>query len=205
MSRSLPIGYEDDLIWWPEKKMGYHPRAPIDYDGDYWEKYLVYDATELGEKLTQARCNLVKKHTDKYGLVDIGIGGGKFVRDMDCLGFDVNLKAIAWLNEQGKFQDPYVKRVKAITCWDAIEHIPDPGALLRNVDEWVFASIPVFESGDKVTSSKHYRPGEHIWYFTHEGFIHFMHRHGFQIMDLNDDETRLGRESIMTYAFRRYK
>lgn len=205
MKISLPNGYENKLIWWPELGMGYHPAPPIDYDGDYWEKYLEYDKTEMGRKLTEARCKLVRQHTHAKCLVDIGIGGGLFVRTLSCYGYDVNRKANEWLMSTNKFLDPYAKTVTAITCWDAIEHIPDPAALLRNVDEWVFASIPVFDSGDRVTISKHYRPGEHIWYWSHGGFIDFMDRNGFVLIDFNHDETKLGREDITSYAFKRYK
>lgn len=204
MQINLPSGSENKLIWWPELGMGYHPQEPMSYEGDYWEKYLVYDKTEMGAKLTDARCRLVKSHTDTTDIVDIGIGGGLFVRTMDCFGFDVNSNAIEWLKSEGKYRDPYARPVKAITCWDAIEHIPDPVALLNNVEEFVFTSIPVFDSGEKVTCSKHYRPGEHIWYWTHHGFIDYMDRNGFKLLSHNDDETKLGREDIMSYAFKRY-
>ncbi len=204
MNQSLPTGYENNLIWWPELGMGYHPQEPISYDGDYWEKYLEYDNTDMGRDLTEARVNLVKKYTTNDDLVDIGIGGGLFVRTMDCQGYDVNAKANQWLLSTNRFKDPYTRPVAAITCWDAIEHIPDPVALLNQVEEWVFASIPVFNyDGTYVTSSKHYRPGEHIWYWSHNGFVKFMSKHGFKLRDFNDDETRLGRETIGSYAFQR--
>ena len=204
MSQSLPIGYENKLIWWPELGMGYHPQEPISYEGDYWDKYLEYDDTDMGCKLTEARVNLVKKHTTHYDLIDIGIGGGLFVSTIDCLGYDVNTKANQWLSSVNRFKDPYIGKVTAITCWDSLEHIPDPSALLNQVEDWVFASIPVFDdNGTYVTHSKHYRPGEHIWYWSHDGFINFMARHGFILRDCNDDETKLGRENIRSYAFQR--
>jgi len=203
MNLNLLIGSQDELIWWPELGMGFHPRNPIDYDGDYWEKYLEYDNTEMGKKLTEARCGLVLRHTNNADLVDIGIGGGLFVKMMDCHGYDVNAKANEWLIKSGSFRNPYTRPVRAITCWDAIEHIPNPVALLNNVKEFVFASIPVFDSGEKVTCSKHYRPGEHIWYWSHGGFIDYMKRNGFDLLESNYDETKLGREDIMSYAFKR--
>jgi len=203
MNLNLPNGYDNRLIWWPELGMGFHPQEPMDYDGDYWEKYLEYDKTEMGAALTKARVELVQRHTDTGEIVDIGIGGGLFVRTMDCFGYDVNKKANAWLMEEGRFKSPYTRSVKAITCWDAIEHVPDPITLINNVDEWFFASIPVFQNGDSVTSSKHYRPGEHIWYWTHAGFINFMYHCGFKMVECNLEETKLGREDINSYAFKR--
>jgi hypothetical protein len=204
MNGSLPTGYEDNFIWWPELGMGYHPAEPIDYDGDYWDKYLEYDKSDMGKYLTRARVNLVKEHTKTADIVDIGIGGGLFVSEINCYGFDVNKRANNWLHATNRFKNPYEDRVHAITCWDSIEHIPDPTALLNNVDKWFFASIPLFKSGDTVQESKHYRPGEHIWYFTHNGFIEWAKRHGFELVEWNDQETLLGREDIRSYAFRRF-
>jgi hypothetical protein len=205
MKKNLPAGYEDKLIWWPELEMGYHPADPIDYNGDYWKKYLEYDKSPMGLDLTKARKTFVSSYTNGSDMVDIGIGGGLFVREMNCYGYDVNHHANQWLMSVHKFKDPYDDPVNAITCWDAIEHIPDPVTLLNNVKEWVFASIPVFGSAETVTTSKHYKPGEHIWYWSHNGFIKFMERNGFMFVDYNVEESKLGREDIVSYAFKRYK
>lgn len=205
MKVSLPTGCENKLIWWPELGMGYHPQEPMNYDGDYWAKYLEYDKTQMGLDLTKARCDMVNRHAGRRGIVDIGIGGGLFVRTLDCYGYDVNKEANEWLFKSGKFRNPYARKVRGITCWDSLEHIPDPTALLNNVEEWVFASIPVFLNGEQVTQSKHYRPGEHIWYWTHEGFVQYMFRMGFNMLEHNRDETELGREDIGSYTFKRFK
>lgn len=203
MKISLPVGYDNRLIWWPELGMGYHPQEPMSYEDDYWEKYLEYDKTEMGTKLTEARCRLVNQYTTADDLVDIGIGGGLFVRTMDCCGYDINNKANEWLLSVGRYRNPHIRPVKAISCWDSLEHIPNPIPLLNNVKEWVFASIPVFDNGEQVTKSKHYRPGEHIWYWTHAGFVNYMYHNGFKLMGHTDVETQLGREDILSYAFKR--
>jgi hypothetical protein len=203
MSKNLPTGYEDEFIWYPDLQMGYHPRDPIDYDGDYWDKYLKYDKSDMGVELTRARLDLVKRHSKSADIIDIGIGGGLFVSEMNCYGFDVNERANQWLHSNNRFKNPYQDRAHSITCWDSIEHVPDPTTLLKNVDKWFFASIPIFQSPETVKDSKHYRPGEHIWYFTHEGFIAWAGRHGFELVEWNDQETLLGREDIRSYAFKR--
>ena len=196
-------GYGNRLIWWPELGMGYHPQEPMSYEDDYWEKYIEYDKTEMGAKLTEVRCRLVNQHTTADDLVDIGIGGGLFVRTMDCCGYDINKKANEWLLNVGRYRNPHIRPVKAITCWDSLEHIPNPIPLLNNVKEWVFVSIPVFDNGEQVTSSKHYRPGEHIWYWTHAGFVTYMYHNGFKMVSCSMEETKLGREDINSYAFKR--
>lgn len=186
--------------------MGFHPRPPMSYEGPYWQKYLVMDASPMGEALTEARKSLVENYWDGP-VVDIGIGGGRFVESMGDkgIGFDVNSEAVEWLVERGSFFDPYSSDVDAITCWDSLEHIPEPEALINQVNKFVFVSLPIFNDPEKVTSSKHYRPGEHIWYWSDSGLIKWFDSLGFELVERNNVETQLGREEIWTYVFRRYR
>ena len=204
MQKSLPNGWEDSLIWCPEREMGFHPREPISYEHDYWEKYLVMDNSPMGEALTAARKELVDFYYSG-DIVDIGIGGGKFVDSMGArgYGFDVNTDAINWLMANGRFRDPYASHVDAISCWDSLEHIPCPEALIAQVNKFVFVSLPVFNNPNTITKSKHYRPGEHIWYWSDWGLIRWFKELGFELVEKNNMETELGREAISTYVFRR--
>ena len=204
MRKSLPNGWEDSLIWCPEKEIGFHPREPMSYEHDYWEKYLVMDNSPMGEALTAARKELVDFYY-RGDIVDIGIGGGKFVDAMGArgFGFDVNPDAINWLMANSRFCDPYAGHVDAISCWDSLEHIPDPEALIAQVRQFVFLSIPVFNNPSTITKSKHYRPGEHIWYWSDWGLVKWFSELGFILVEKNNMESDLGREAISTYVFRR--
>lgn len=62
MRVTLPTGYEDSLIWWPERGMGFHPRPAMDYTTSYWEEFRQRDASQMGELLTEARLALVRRH-----------------------------------------------------------------------------------------------------------------------------------------------
>ena len=66
-------------------------------------------------------------------------------------------------------------------------------------------SLPIFNDPDKITKSKHYRPGEHIWYWSDSGLIKWFDSLGFELVERNNVETQLGREEIWTYVFRRYR
>jgi hypothetical protein len=199
MKKSFPDGV---LNWYPELGYGWHPAKPIDYDKDYWLSYRERDDSAMGKSLTDARVKFVRRLYSGE-IVDIGIGGGRFVTESCGKGFDVNKSAIKWLKTNDLYCDPYQQPVEAITCWDALEHIPEPEKLLAQVTAWVFVSIPIFTNGDSVIYSKHYKPGEHIWYFTERGLVHWMADQGFMLMRHTDIESQLGREGIMTYAFRR--
>lgn len=202
MTSALPNGLTDCLLWSEELGMGFHPRPPMDYSGPYFEKYQALDDTPMGEALTRARVEMVARHCQS-GVVDIGIGGGRFVTEADCWGYDVNAEAVAWLKARNRYFDIYANATEAICCWDSLEHIPEPEKLLAQVGEWVFVSMPIYQDSKDCLKSKHFKPGEHLWFFTDWGFINWMDRQGFEMMERNDIESKLGREEIMSYAFRR--
>jgi len=202
MLKSFPPGVHNTLFWLPELGYGYHTREPIDYGGDYWDEYRRRDASPMGEKLTLARQSFSRGFWEGE-IVDIGIGGGRFVVDANALGYDINPQAIDWLRAHGRFRDPYTSPVDAITCWDSLEHIPDPDALLIQVRRWLFVSLPIFEDAEHCLNSRHYKPGEHIWYFTHGGIIQWCADRGFEFVASTDVESVIGRDGIRSYAFRR--
>jgi hypothetical protein len=203
MHIGLPSGLRKSLLWVPELKLGYHPAAPIDYNGDYFEKYIELDNTAMGAQLTALRCAMVRRHYADRDLVDVGIGGGRFCIAGGYKGFDVNKSAVSWLEHTGRFFNPYAQKIQAITCWDSLEHIPEPEKLLAQIQQWLFVSLPIFKDEKDCLASKHYKPGEHIWYFTYEGFLAFCQAQGFALVEWNSLEVKAGREGINSYAFRR--
>lgn len=205
MLKSLPDGLHDTLLWSDELGYGWHSREPMSYEGDYWDSYVERDASPMGAALTQARIDLVRSFLghESHKVVDIGIGGGRFVDQLNCKGFDVNDRAVEWLSRDGRLVNPYIERVDAITCWDSLEHIPNPEALIGGVDRFVFVSMPIYRDQSDCLKSKHYKPGEHLWYFTSNGLIQYMDKLGFECLLVDDIESRLGREGITSFVFRR--
>ena len=179
--------------------MGWHPRPPMSYDGSYFQHYRDLDATETGAALTQARVDMVRRHYSGR-VLDVGIGGGRFVEAIDGLGFDVNPEAVEWLKGEGRFAEP---TANALTFWDSLEHIPAPARAVDAAGEWVFVSMPNYSGVSDVLSSKHYKHSEHIRYWTPDGMIRWFHRLGFFCVEVNSAETELGREGLLSFAFRR--
>lgn len=205
MLRSLPDGLADTLLWSDELGYGWHPRQAMEYNVDYWDSYVERDASPIGAALTQARIDMVRKFMGAKSseVVDIGIGGGRFVDQLNCYGFDVNDRAIEWLDDHNRLRNPYWQDCRAITCWDSLEHIPDPEALIHAVGEYVFVSMPIYKDQANCLKSKHYKPGEHIWYFTEKGLINYMDKLDFACLLVDDVESRIGREGITSFVFRR--
>ncbi|HFK1829541.1 TPA: methyltransferase domain-containing protein [Pseudomonas aeruginosa] len=202
MTHALPPGLTDCLLWSDELGMGFHPRPPMDYTGPYFEKYQLLDATPMGTALTTARVDMVRRHFDGE-VLDVGIGGGRFVVESGGKGFDVNEEAVQWLKSRNAYADPY-KGVAAITCWDSLEHVPDPEALVRSVGEWVFVSMPVYKDQADCLKSKHFKPGEHLHYWSVRGLVGWFAKMNFGCVEINERESELGREGITSFAFRRF-
>ena len=127
----------------------------------------------------------------------------------NCLGFEVIPKAMAQLHKEGLFFDPYKedlnkRGIAGVTFFDSLEHLYEPEKILERITkQYVFASLPIFKDKAHVLASRHFRPREHYWYFTQGSFRAFVKRCGFKMLDYREDETRIGRDSIGTFVFRR--
>lgn len=210
MTQSLPSGLTDTFVWAPEKGYGFHTRPAMRYEGQYFAHYQKLDATHMGGLLTKARLELVRKFTDSTRTVDIGIGGGRYVQESGGAGYDVCEDAVTWLKSEGLYVDPYAPGfggtkswVHAVTCWDSLEHIPEPEKLLAQVNEWLFVSLPVCDTWQEWVGSKHFKPAEHLHYWSATGFIRWCEALGFECREVNHAETELGREGITSFAFKR--
>lgn len=173
------------------------------YGDGYWEEYRKRDQSKMGRLLTKARVDMVKDHCPY--LVDVGIGGGAFIKAASIAGIltqgtDVNPHALKWLESQGKLW--YFTETWAMTFWDSIEHIEDPASLLAKT-KWAFISTPVYDDEKAVRASKHFKPGEHIHYWSTPGLIMYMGDRGFELKQVSTMESDLGREDIRSFAFKR--
>ncbi|KAA5949406.1 class I SAM-dependent methyltransferase [Pantoea sp. Bo_2] len=193
------------LIWLPEHGIGKYPVEISDhpYDYSYFDKYKSMAGTKIGKALNLARVEMVKRHWRGI-VVDIGIGSGSFIELYgNALGFDINPAGVSWLKDRGVWADLYTETYEALTMWDCLEHLYEPELAVAQAKKWVFLSIPVFDDAEHVLRSKHFRKDEHVFYFTHTGLLRWFDGQGFDCIEHNTMETKLGREGIGSYAFRR--
>lgn len=205
-----------EMLWDTELGYGFYPveAPPADvYDDAYWHRYCAMADTPMGHALNKFRCEFVTEHFPvARGVLDVGIGSGAFMlaiqkiwHDRVIKGFDVNEAAGNWLMARMQFHDPAIladNSFPLLTFWDSLEHIPAPAATLRKAFG-VAMSIPIFRDKAHALSSKHFRPDEHLWYWTERGLIDWMGRQGFKCLATSTVESELGREDIMSFAFRR--
>lgn len=194
---------EKNLVWFPEKEIGYFNVSDAEYDEKYFNKYELYSQTERGKEITKSRIRLVKKYYDGH-VLDFGIGCGDFiVKHGNATGYDINKYAIAWLEKKGMYRCIYEGMHSVVTFWDSLEHVSDPDVAISHVKKMVFISIPIFKSENEILNSKHYRKNEHYWYFTLQGLTNWFNEQGFECIEQNMMEVSLGRSGIGTFVFRR--
>lgn len=175
------------------------------YDERYWNLYVEYSRRPTAAPLMQARTELVARHVGNSQVVDVGIGCGQFIdmRGSNTWGYDVNPVAIKWLLERELWWDPWFRRAPNATLWDALEHMDRPDLFLERVAGILFVSLPIFSDREHVLKSKHFKPREHLWYFTRDGLVAFLDERGFELVEENRMEIDLGREDIGTFVFER--
>jgi hypothetical protein len=173
------------------------------YDQAYLERCAAYDP-EISARVHQGRVDLVRRH-HRGEVLDVGIGSGEFIeRHGQAYGYDVNDAAVDWLKERGKHSESF-DSFRAFCFWDTLEHVRDPQLYFRVIpqDSYLFVSLPIFDGLAQIRDSKHYRPGEHLYYFTETGLVSWLRLYGFRLLETSDHETDAGREGIKAFAFRR--
>ncbi len=199
------------LVWFQRLECGYvAPRMPFLYGREYFEEYGLRSRLMTSDKLMLIRRNFVVEFWNA-GVLDFGCGALTFVEYMrhhehppTTTGYDINPWSVASLVNSDIYQEPYTgKKPEAVTFWDTLEHLEDPERIINRVGQWAFVCMPIYEDMQHVRGSKHYKPGEHIWYFTDRGIRMMFDRCGFECVGAHGKENGAGRSGIKSYAFRK--
>lgn len=184
--------------------------APVAYDDAYHDHYQKLEGSSIAEKLNAGRVAMLARHAlAESTVLDIGAGCGTFVRaarswGFQAKGFDIIPKTVKHLKEIEAFADN-PDGFDAVTFWDSLEHIDEPETVLKKINRGavVLVAIPIFEDLTRIRESKHYKPGEHLYYFTRNGFVDWMAMYGFRLLEESSHETEAGREAIGAFAVKR--
>lgn len=176
----------------------------VAYDDAYFNKCAGYEGQDIASRINAGRVSLVDRYCANRHVLDVGTGCGEFIkhRPLTC-GVDVNPAARRWLMENRLWADE-LHSFNGYTFWDVIEHVPNPREdYFAHIGDgaYLFTSIPIFKDLTRIRESKHYRPGEHLYYWTRTGFISWMAWHGFTVIERCQFEIDAGRDSIESFAF----
>lgn len=185
-------------------------RTTIDYGRDYVREFLRREGTPINARLNRFRAELVEKYCPN-AVLDFGAGSGTFIKTCrrKCYGCDVNERTERWLRQRGIWHDFWRDGLPAdadgVCAWDVLEHLPRPTEFLWKVPahKYLFVTIPVIRDWKNIRASKHYKPGEHLVYFTDRGFQEYVRTIGFNVLEVRDDEVAIGREDVKTYVLQR--
>lgn len=188
----------------------YDELEPCEYDQAYFDRYAAYEGSEICTKLNEFRVGLAAKYAKS--VIDIGIGSGEFLKQckkagLNVNGYDVNPAGVKWLKRRKIYIDPYIAdwQWDAVCLWDVLEHIADPRILLSRIPAGAYAiiTIPCFEKLEDIETSHHLRSTEHHHYYTRDGFVGFMARQKFVLIEESDKEVLIGREQVRSFVFKK--
>ena len=211
--RRFDVEKSDDLMFCAHRGLAYQrdmSKGKMAYDAAYLANYDRYAAGPIADALNAGRVALLSRHAESgASVLDVGAAAGQFVRAARSWGFaakgyDVIPEACGRLRAADLYADD-PGAFDVVTCWDSLEHMEEPELTLNRVkrDGLLLAAVPIMQDILRVRESRHFKPGEHFYYFTAEGFVNWMALYGFRLLEQSTHEVDAGRESIGAFAFRR--
>jgi len=153
------------------------------YNLDYFEGYL-RNCSRSAEDIAKIRWSFVKE-TKARTVLDYGSGVGWFrafrPKDKRVDTYDIGEYPQTGINR---------KRYDLICLWDVLEHIPNfnsIGSLLSNA-RFVAITVPIKPKGVKLETWKHFKPGEHLHYFTLKTLDLFFKKYGYHRIKYGNPE-----------------
>lgn len=116
-------------------------------------------------------------------VLELGPGAGTLMNTLKkhCAsvdGFDVVPSPHSTVSETDSLRS---KWDLLIAC-DVIEHMPDSESFFDYDFEWAYISIPAMPADvEKMSTWRHFKPDQHLWYFTRPDFCRWVERHGYEI------------------------
>ncbi len=157
-----------------------------DYAGAYGNRtYETYSefTSYLRAGYVLGRAETFLRQGIKPRIIDVGYGNGSFLRLMeragwDVWGIDVHGKNYGIREVTSSTAPPYVD---VITMFDSLEHFVNPHDAVITNSTLCVVSVP--HTPERMmhspTTWKHYKPGEHIHYFTEKSLNHLMGMHAY--------------------------
>jgi len=203
--------FDNLLTWDEEKRLGYYPVKDTWYNDLYYDASVKNSQSPIAKALNEFRARIINKYVEGK-ILDFGTGCGALLNyRKNIIGYDICPKSIEMLKSRGLFYDFYrndldKEKIKGISFFDVLEHIRDPKTILNQINgQHVIVSIPIFRDKNHALTSKHFKINEHFWYFTDHSFVDLMESCGFHLLERTNEETKIGREDIYTYVFKRMK
>lgn len=139
------------------------------YDSEYLRvRYADIDANVRA--LSRKRLQVLAAFVPVGRVLDFGCGTGRFVQESAAAGWNAwGCDLVPGEGRRCDLGEAERMRWDVVTCFDSLEHCPDPDAVIRSLDaSWVMVSVPWCHYPDDPAwfrRWKHRRPGEHLWHW----------------------------------------
>ena len=189
------------------------------YNKGYARHYIAYEIEKDSKAslINDFRSKLIHQVTPKGStILDYGCGTGilhNYLKDYDYTGFDINkqLKPF-WVSKHRPCKNTLdTKKYQCVCFFDSLEHLKDPIKVINNFNpKCCVISIPIVIGSisnvdtiiNAVRNSKHFKPGEHIHYFSLKSLNKMFIRCGGKITHFSRNESQLGRENIVSLIYK---
>jgi len=198
----------------------------VEYDFNYYKK-MQRKNSGTAERINNVRWELIKSYVPKVKTVlDYGSGCG-YLTAFAPEGVEVDSYDIGKYYDGIPYPQTGILKghYDAICLYDVIEHVDwavKSDALMLSMiraSTYVFVSVPIFPgdaiahksstfpfhdpplfTGNDIIQWRHYRPGEHLTYFTEESLTALLKALGYELLYKGYDECP-PRLDIMTFVF----
>lgn len=147
----------------------------MNYNLDYWEHMLRHYA-KTGEQIARIRWQWIES-LEPRTVLDYGCGLS-FFRAYRPQGIEVFTYDRAYIYPQTGIK----LQIYDVTCfWDVFEHISDFAEIepILALSKHIAATVPLKPTDVKYTEWRHFKPGEHVNYWSYETFMALMEKYGF--------------------------
>jgi hypothetical protein len=216
VSDKCPVCEKSAFVSWPKSRLAScgvcsHVWQPDFQQFDYGDNYVKNYADKPTREMAFLRLGFLSAFFLPRGaLLDVGAGDGAFVRVARQAGFD----AVAHDVVPRADDLPRVTELRGdysvVTCFDSLEHFANPHEIFALRPVLFVVTIPHRPrdfSDDTAMIWRHYKPDEHLHYFSSRSLELLFHRSGYEIMGAApvEDAIRKGptTPNTMTYVFSR--
>ena len=175
----------------------------INYDVDYYYNLLKIHSGSA-KKICDVRWKFIKDNIDpKDNLInalDYGCGIGFMKAFAPDWITEVDTYDIMPIPQTGMRSNHY----SIVLMYDVLEHIPDFTEMLPTLNKtnYVAVTVPIKPNNLPWSKYKHFKPGEHLHYFTDDLLTHIFKVMGFRVVAKSTPECP-PREYVWSYLFKR--
>lgn len=169
----------------------------MNYDLTYYEKMLRANS-KSAERISTVRWNFINPLNPKY-VLDYGSGVGWF-RAYRPKNVEVDTYDIGNFPQTGIRQKFY-----SVVCfWDVLEHLHSLGDIedILNMTNYIALSVPIKPEACPLKTWKHFKPGEHLHYFTESSLNDVFESYNFKMLIKATPECP-PREDILSLIYQR--